>query len=308
MKENTWTKGKTFYELSEGYSLRRADWKEYSRYFAVYVVFYQNVWFRQSFEKFCAILTDCDYCYWIEKDEKRIGGVLLESNFINCLFLIPPHNELDKVLSCIKPLLLRWSDRSIDILASSIKPDQIRNYQRAGFRERETRRCMIRPTEVYEVHWDSRFRQEKPRPENEEELVQLFREAFKGAAGSEGSMSVDELRENIKYYLDNFCNDKVLQSASNLLYDKNSGTLAGASLVSLWEDWPNIYLVGTKPEYQGQGLASSMLKHALTILHGHYPVARLFVTLGNEAEMLYHKLGFMAGIETAHMYIPAIEK
>lgn len=232
----------------------------------------------------------------------------MEANFINCLFLIPPHNELDKILLYLKDLLISWSDMSKDILAPSIKPDQIRQYQRAGFRERETRRCMIRPTEVFEINWDSRFILKKPKPQNEDELVLLFKEAFKGAAGTEGTMSETELRESIKYYLDRFCDDKILQDASNLIYDKETGALAGACLVSLWEDWPNVYLLGTKPGYQGHGLASNMLKNVLTMLYGHYPVTRLFVTLGNEAEMLYHKLGFMAGIETAHMYIPAADK
>jgi hypothetical protein len=173
MKNNDWSKGKSFYELPEGYVVRKADWKEYSRYFAVYVVYYQNVWFRHSFDQACSVMTDCDYCYWIEKDGKRIGGVLLESNFINCLFLMPPNNELDKVLQYIKALLIGWSDRSQEIVAPSIKPDQVRIFQKAGFRERETRRCMIRPTEIFEVHWDDRFIIKKPRPENEEELVQL---------------------------------------------------------------------------------------------------------------------------------------
>lgn len=308
MKEKDWGEKTDFYELAEDYCLRRADWREYSRYFAVYVVYYQNTWFRHSFNQACSILTDCDCCYWIEKDGKRIGGVLMESNYINCLFLMPPHNELDKVLQYLKALLLCWSDRSKDILAPSIKQDQLRQFQRAGFRERETRRCMIRPTEVFEVKWDARFVLEKPKPENQEELVKLFTEVFRGAAGSEGTMSEEEYRESIKYYLDNFCGDKVLQSASVLVYDRYTGALAGASLISQWEDWPNFYLMGTKREYQGLGLGTCMFKHGLTALHGHYPVARLFVTLGNEAEMLYHKLGFMAGIETAHMYIPALEK
>lgn len=50
-----------------------------------------------------------------------------------------------------------------------------------------------------------------------------------------------------------------------------------------------------------------MLKHALTILKEEYPVLRLFVTLGNDAELFYSKLGFLSGIETTEMILPAIK-
>lgn len=308
MKDNTWAAEKMVYAMPEGYSLKKAAWQEYADYFAVYVVYYQNVWFRQSYERFCAIVEECDCCYWIEKDGKRIGGVLMEPNYINCLFLIPPHNELDKVLSYLKELLLIWSDKSKDIAAGSIKPDQVRIFQRHGFRELETRRCMIRPTEKFNITWDSGLIVKKPALDHVEELSQMFHSAFQGGPGADGNMSVEELRDHMKYYLEGFCQDKVLQEASTLLYDKNSDALIGACLISLWEGWPNFFLLGLTPSYKNRGLGTKLMKHALSALHDHYPVARLFVTLGNEAELLYHKLGFMSGIETTKMFIPAQEK
>lgn len=305
MYDNQWDINKTTYNLPEGYGITKAKWEEFSTYFAVYEVFSRNVWFRQSFDKARAVMTDCESCYWVQRNGKRIGGVILEPNYINCLSLIPPNNEVEKVLIYLKDLLMIWSDRSQDIMAGSIKPDQLRMYQRIGFRELETRRCMIRPTEKFDVAWDARFLIQKPQAEYKTQLIELFTEAFQGAAGLEGKLSTADVTEHIQFYLENYCNDELLQKASSLLLDKQSGALAGACLVSLWEEWPNIYLVGVDSNYTGRGLASNMLKNALTQLHEHYPVCRLFVTLGNDAELLYHKLGFMAGVETTKLYIPA---
>lgn len=46
------------------------------------------------------------------------------------------------------------------------------------------------------------------------------------------------------------------------------------------------------------------MKIALNNFKGECPVLRLFVELGNDAEALYHNLGFIAGEETTSLYIP----
>jgi len=79
--------------------------------------------------------------------------------------------------------------------------------------------------------------------------------------------------------------------------------LIGACLVSLWEGWPNVFDIAVKPSYQNKGLGTMMLKRALSELKGSYPVLRLFVTIGNDAEMVYHKMGFLSGTETTKMVL-----
>ncbi len=44
-----------------------------------------------------------------------------------------------------------------------------------------------------------------------------------------------------------------------------------------------------------------MLKKALTILKKEYPVVRLYVDIGNEAEQVYENLGFLKGLELSQM-------
>ena len=99
------------YNLFDGYTIERVTGKEFSIYFAVYEIFDTNIWFRQSFDDYCSVIEDCDICFWIKKDGNRIGGVLLEPNYMNCLILEPPYsNEYDIIIGKLRNILLCWSD------------------------------------------------------------------------------------------------------------------------------------------------------------------------------------------------------
>ena len=54
-------------------------------------------------------------------------------------------------------------------------------------------------------------------------------------------------------------------------------------------------MIGVRPEYRRQGLATRMVQQALTILHGERPTLKFGVAAGNPAEAFYHRLGFLAG-------------
>lgn len=98
----------------------------------------------------------------------------------------------------------------------------------------------------------------------------------------------------------------MVNKASTLIYEKKTNELVGACLISIWEEWPNVYDIAVKPSFQKKGLAKNMLKRSLTILKKQYPTLRLFVTLGNDAEMVYHKMGFLAGTETTEMILQVL--
>ncbi|MEW9079615.1 GNAT family N-acetyltransferase [Terrisporobacter glycolicus] len=166
---------------------------------------------------------------------------------------------------------------------------------------------MIRPTEKFEVIWSYEYRIAPVRKENQMEIVGLYKEAFKNVEDFQSKLSVEEINEVIQYYFDNNSEDSLVNKASTLVYDKKTNQLIGASLISIWEEWPNVYDFAVKPSFQGKGIGYNMLKNALTILKEMYPVLRVFVTLGNGAELFYSKLGFLSGLETTEMILPAIE-
>lgn len=303
--ERVWSKDLKEYVLKDGYSIEKAQWEEFSVYFAVYEIFKVNVWFRQSFDAYCSVLKDCDICFWIKKDNFRIGGVLLDLNYMNCLFLQPPHNEYDLIIGKLKKLLLTYSDNSKPIYVGAVKPDKVKYYQRAGFKIGESRRCMIRPTEEFHVTWDCDYEIVSVTEDKKSDIAKLFAEAFSNE--SKDGTSFEKENESVEFYFTKNLKNILVNKASTLIYEKKTNELVGACLISIWEDWPNVYDIAVKPSFQKRGLAKNMLKRALTVLKESYPTLRLFVTLGNDAEMLYHRMGFLAGTETTEMILPVRE-
>lgn len=288
------------YDLKDGYTIEKVSGKEFSVHFAIYTIFSTNIWFRQSFEKACSVIEDCEICYWVKKDGKRIGGVLLEPNYMNCLVLEPPYDEYNLLVAMLKNLLIDWSLNHKAIVVGGVKPDKINYYENAGFKPGVSRRCMIRPTEKFEVVWKENFALLDVSRENMVELISLFEQAY-SKSSPDRTISRTNIEKDLEYYFENFEDSHILREASSLIYDTQKKVLVGACLISIWEQWPNVYDIVVNPAYQGQGLATQMLKKSLSVLKSEYPVLRLFVTLGNEAEKVYHKLGFLAGLETTEM-------
>ena len=306
MKLIKWSREVEKYELDEDYSIQKADLKDFSVHFAIYVIAAENVLFRQNFDTSCSVLKEGDPCFYIEKNGFRIGGVLIEPNYMRYLFIKPPYNEeYYKVLVMLKRLLVNFSDSSRDIDVAWVKPWELKHYLRLGFRQEESRRCMIRPTETFNINFEDNYEVSKPSKNHITKIATLFNEAFAGGVGEDGQLNKKGHEEALRAYFKENTGEEILKTASTLIYDKETKEVIGICLISLWEGWPNIYDIAVKPSYQGKGLASMMIKKALTVLKEEYPVVRLFVTLGNNAEALYYNLGFLPGTETTKLYIPA---
>lgn len=298
--------GTESYDLLDGYTIEKVSGKDFSIYFAVYEIFDTNIWFRQRFDVSCSVIEDCNICYWIKKNGCRIGGVLLEPNYMNCLILEPPYsNEYDTIIAKLKKILLCWSDKSKSIIVGCVKPDKIKYYQRAGFKIGESRRCMVRPTEEFKAIWSDEYKIVSARKDHIDEISELFVEAFGTGIEIQDKLSFKQQNNSIRYYFNENPENSLVNKASTLIYHRKTNQLIGACLISIWEEWPLVYDVAVKSSFQNKGLATSMLKRALTILKQEYPVLRLFVILGNDAEMLYHKMSFLPGVETTEMILPA---
>lgn len=297
-----WSKESDYYELEDGFYLERAEYKEFSRYYGVY--FYEDLGFKTSFEKKCEVISEKDTCFWIKKDASRIGGVLMEENYTEGLFLIPPFNDPYKVIKMLKEVQLYIANKDKNIKAY-ITPLYLEHYERLGFRIEEIGRWMIRPTEAFEVQWGEKYRIENPKEDDTESIAKLFVEAFKNDIGVNSTFSLETRISFIKDYFKDNGDIEILKRASTLIYDKKTSELIGACLISEFKGWPLISDVAVMPLYNGRGIGTKMIKKALTVLNESYPVLRLYVTIGNNAESVYYNLGFLPGIQVASLYIPS---
>lgn len=302
MKFQKWSKEILSYELRDGYRLERADNKGFTDYYTVYSQMnIANGFFMKSYDVMRTVVDDEDECFWIIKDDKKIGGVFIEPNNIAELFIIPPYSNVDLVLERLKEVLVFWSDTTKDILADIVQPSLVENYEKIGFKTVESGRWMIRPTEEFNIMWGEEYYINLPKRENQGEIGKLLYESFESNVNLHSSYTLDEYTDWVKEYLDDYLDNDMLNRASTLVYDGNTNELVGVCYVSLWQEWPLISQIAVKPNYEGRGIGTKMLKKALTILKKEYPVVRLYVDIGNEAEEVYNSLGFLKGLELTQM-------
>lgn len=223
-----WSEDINFFDLSNEYSIHRADHEEWGLYCSVYYNMRYNGFFREE-----GFNTPRRNSFWIYKGESRIGGVRMAPNTIYHLFYIPPFNNF------INEAEIAWCDF---------------NSFTGGFEA---------------------VRRKKSSPE-----------------------------DFIPKEDPNFTNETLVQ-ASTLIYEKNTGQLIANCRLCLQDNQAAVYSIGVMPTYRGRGLATRMLKRALSVLKDKYPVLRLYVMEGNDAESVYLNLGFIPGVlEIQSMYIP----
>lgn len=304
-----WSEDINFFDLSNEYSIRRADHEEWGLYCSVYYNMRYNGFFREE-----GFNTPRRNSFWIYKGESRIGGVRMAPNTIYHLFYIPPFNNSYEVLKLLKKMLIHWSDRTKHIRTFEILPDQVNLFTRAGFWPDEFRcRWMQRPTDHFQVIWDSNLTVKCPQIKEDETGAKRFiNEAeiawcdFNSFTG--GFEAVRRKKSSPEDFIPkedpNFTNETLVQ-ASTLIYEKNTGQLIANCRLCLQDNQAAVYSIGVMPTYRGRGLATRMLKRALSVLKDKYPVLRLYVMEGNDAESVYLNLGFIPGVlEIQSMYIP----
>ncbi|WNS42010.1 GNAT family N-acetyltransferase [Paenibacillus sp. MMS20-IR301] len=307
-----WSEDTMSYSLSGDWSIRRAEPETWGVYCSVYYNMPYSGFFREA-----GFADPRRNAFWIYSGERKIGGVRMAPGVIYHLFAIPPFSDSFGILQQLKKLLIHWTDRKELIRTYEVLPDQVSIYSRAGFWPDEFRcRWMQRPTEVFTVNWEDDLRIESPRVQMDESGGKRFVREAQIAECDFGSFSGGfEAVRRKKSALEDFIpgedpnySNESLTRASTLVFDQETGKLIANCRLCLQDEAAAVYSIGVLPDYRGRGLATRMLQRALTILHGQYPLLRLYVMEGNDAEAVYYNLGFMPGVqEVQSMYIPARE-
>ncbi|SLJ96714.1 MULTISPECIES: GNAT family N-acetyltransferase [unclassified Paenibacillus] len=313
MELNNWSEELNSYDLSNEYSIQKAEPEEWGLYCSVYY----NMAYTGFFREEGYFNVSRNNSFWIYKGESKIGGVRMAPNTLYHLFFMPPFNDSFEVLKLLKTILIKWSDPSQRIKIYEILPDQVHLFTRAGFWPDEFRcRWMQRPTDHFNVHWDHDLIVKSPeiienetgakQYINEDEIAQCDLDSFVGGfeALRRKKTSLEDFIPNEEIYYTN----KILTQASTLVYDKVTGQLIANCRLCLQDNQAAVYSIGVNPAYRGKGLATRMLQRALTELKDKYPVLRLYVMEGNDAESVYFNLGFVPGVqEIQTMYVPVHE-
>lgn len=276
------------------YQLEAADQVTFSKYFATY---YNNIWFRPSWDSLYNILQSSTDCYWIMNSNQRIGGIFMPDHSIGLMFSLPGYSITTKLVKYLKSHILSTSNQLEEIYAYNILPDQTIPLMKEGFVYVESRECMIRPTEKMMLSLNDEYGCYTPSKTNESKLVGELAEVLEEAFFNGPDMKEKQTyTDDMNYYFQHA--ETELLGASSIIYNKNTKEIAGLCLVSLWEGYPLIYDLAVRPKYRRSGLAKFMLNRAISSLVEKYPFIRLFVTTDNNAKLLYTQQGFLTGGET----------
>jgi ribosomal protein S18 acetylase RimI-like enzyme len=309
-KIDQWQDEKDEYILNEGFVLKRADKLE----FGIHETIYSNVdlelsfsWKKQTVDKI-----DFNNHFWIIKEGKRIGGVHIGRNYMGTFFMEVPY-ALDRfaVIRILNNAQLQWADKDSRIMKYGTAPQDIENFQKLGYRISHERRVMIRPTEVFrDICWRDNFYLRIPTISDARDVGKLFFESYSGGIDYEtfGQRNLEEAVNDAERIIKIYESNNTL-NGSTLIIDKNKNEMIGACIAGFNgfcdNNFSEIGDIVVKPGYRGLGLASNMIKLALTNLKEISPAVILCVTIGNPSEGLYHKMGFFPGVKFTTMYLDA---
>lgn len=306
----SWSEDKEVYNLPNGFTIVKADPQEFAIHLAAYDS--DNVEGVLGWEEKVLFSTPGSNAFWIKQDGLRIGGVEMGPNGMSSFFIEPPFNDSFTVLSTLKPLLIKWSDPTQRISLWGL-PAYYDDFTRMGFWKNMTRCCMIRPTEKLDITLNDAYNALRPKLGDELKMSELSYRARIHSLETRynqlifgNEIKMDSEVSQYKTNIENIEANEILNNASTCLFnDKNE--LVGFCLINMHAKHPLVADMVVNPEHQGKGLATYMLKNALSELKSSYPVLRLFVTIGLNAEKLYHELGFKAGKHFTSFYMPERE-
>jgi ribosomal protein S18 acetylase RimI-like enzyme len=157
-------------------------------------------------------------------------------------------------------------------------------------------RQVAREPEVFDIDWGDRFELSPWTEDKTDDIAE-----FLLRTGAQSFTELEECRDGTpesarhyvtrarKYVKEQLANDHVGYVASSLVYDKTTGELIAVCLCCGW----SVYHLEVHPAYQRQGIATRMLKHALTVHARHgSPEFHLWRHDDSPGVRLYERLGF----------------
>lgn len=284
----------------EDYKICKADSYEWARYHAIYRLSNFNEWMSLKFQGDIDRYKKVDFCYWVTKGDKRIGGALVKANMLKCIFTIPPFNNKKILIEKLSLYADSISDKSNAIEVPDADLKSIEHYESLGYNLDTINKLMVCATNEFDVHWEEQYRIISPEIEDSEAMAKLYYETYRKNKVSE-NQSYEFQVSSVNVYFNHVSSMKVPNSWSTLIYNISTNKLIAACIVGLVNELPYILDFVVHPEFQRKGLASKMMKRTLNLVASDYPAIRLNVVVGNDAEIFYDKLGFISLVEKGHM-------
>lgn len=271
-------------------NIEKAENPEFAHWWAIYRNVNED--YSQGFAEQAQDIVSVPFCHWILADGKRIGGFITVPNNIGDFFLVHPFTDAYRALKAIIPQV----KTNGTITARNVLDTHCHAFQLLGFQTVESRRWMIRPTQAYDLVTFDDLTRIAPQSEQTEDIARLMLTAFEGGAGQYGQRKIDAHQNSVENYFKTIADDDSCHQASSVIMDGDK--MVSACLIQRYKSLVTVRFVVTHPDYQGRGLAQKQIQHGINAIKDEYKTVALAVTIGNPAEALYHKMGFVSGAIT----------
>ncbi|WP_160687634.1 GNAT family N-acetyltransferase [Clostridium sp. C2-6-12] len=235
----------------------------------------------------------------IFKDSVPIGGIIIHNNHFSSPFLIPPFCHTEEFWHTVINYSKKNSKNEI-LYFDNIPESHVDALISLGATKRWAERRMYRPTAEFKIKLNDDFYFTTPKEIDKDEIIQVVYEAhlnghtFK-VYGDPG-ISYTEGEINRRFVL--FSQTNTLHFGT-IVKTKDTNKIIAVCIAGIYPDSQNnfstINQVSVLPEYRRQGIAQAMMMNSINIAHTISPVIGLGVLVGNPAELLYKKLGFIEG-------------
>jgi ribosomal protein S18 acetylase RimI-like enzyme len=284
------------------YKIYKANSEQWAKYHAIYRLSNFNEWMSLSFQSDIDRYKNVDFCYWIEKEGKRIGGAFIKANIIKCIFAIPPFNDISKLIEVLTLHFNIISDETKEIIIPDADLRIVDSYKNAGFQLDRIDKLMVCATDEFNVIWEDRYKIVAPEIEHVDAMAKLYFDSYSNNKFQYiSSQSYDFQLLNVQAYFNHINTINITNEWSTLIFDTITNQFIGACMVGYVNDLPYILDFVVHPEFQRKGIGEKMLKRTLNLLSRSYFAIRLNVTVGNNAEDFYDKLGFISLAEKGYM-------
>lgn len=283
-------------DLGGGFRLERTETPLFAVYQAIYAEADVEMWYDWKMRVNDTMWAED--CFFLTRDGQKLAGVITKGGKFLYPFLIAPfcdralfYHLLHRAVRTDLPAESR-TITAIDVLDADVETLLTMGYRRTN----QSRRVMVRPTDRFEITPPPGFEIAAPAPGDAEAITAMLNQAFAGGIHAEvyGPLTTEDVAKCIE----NIAETGTLD-ISSLVYETSTGTLVGACLAGIFPNPVNGFAfvsdMGVLPAYQNRGLGALMLRRALTQAHPRAQVMKLVVTIGNPAESLYRRLGFLPG-------------
>jgi ribosomal protein S18 acetylase RimI-like enzyme len=268
----------------------------YSTHYAIYGT---NIYMSYNWEELLGKFSPNGNGTLIFKGGVPIGGVTIKNNRYSSPFLIPPFCDIEEFWHAV--INYSKKDNKNDTQYFDNIPESHADVVTSlGAKKKWAQRQMYRPTEEYNIKPNDKFYFTTPTEIDRDEIVRVVYDAHLNGHTSTvyGKPNFTDIEEAISRRFISFSQTNTLHFGT-IVKVKDTNKIAAVCIAGIYPDSQNnfstIHQVSVLTAYRKQGLAKAMILNSINTAHRTSSVIGLGVLVGNPAELLYQKLGFVSG-------------